>query len=47
MEELIGIFLSHEQVLQGDVKMVKGRDIAFNTSHKEKKTTSVKVYEFV
>jgi len=47
IEELIGILFINKYVFQDDVKTVKVKDIVFKTSHKEKKTTSNKIYEFV
>jgi len=47
MEELEGIILINEQVLQGDVKNIKVKDLTLKSSQKEKKVTSIKVDKVV
>jgi len=44
---LIGILIVHEQVLQRDAKIDKGKNSALRMSHKGKKSLSAKTYEAI
>jgi len=45
LEELVGILIIHEQVLQRDDKTIKGKNLTLRTSYKAKKENSLKVFE--
>jgi len=45
LEELVGILIVHEQILQGDEKTTKGMNLTLKAKHKGKKCNSCGVLE--